>query len=568
MTKIEKFKQELNCVFDDDLHTKQWHNIADWIIISLIILSSVEVFLSTFESITEQIGSVLKFIDYFTITFFTIEVSLRIWCADLLSPKYKGFMGRVRYCFSFYGLIDIISTYPFYLSLFVKIPTAALKIFRVARLLRIFRYMKSFKILEEAISSKKHELGISIAFLGIVTVILSFLLYYAEHDAQPELCENGWQTLVWAFAKYLGDPGKIADFPLVTFWGHFIAALVGILGIAIFAVPAGLIGSGFVEILDEKKHQKNIRENTERIRHSFRWDKDQQYTNLFYVPPFQPIDYMLVRQYLTQEEVVDVARESDIFHLYNTAKAYNTEDQVADRVVVVCTPEFNRSYGVCIDRGSKVTIVSTSSYTEPLTGWFAYHLAKIGGFNYISKEKEVDIDNPVSFYNITDPNANEDLVEYLADINALSASENSWVIPVCFATGPKTREHSVHFCYSPERHDNGYDNPGIILEDTQTFDACAKEMKDVMEAKFSLKTDCNEYYMASKNNVAHYINCKNCFAFRLEGKDFYFPANKVAKIKVIADIFNKHLEPGVAKQLPPEMVERPKNCYGFSDYKA
>jgi len=93
-------------------------------------------------------------------------------------------------------------------------------------------------------------------------------------------------------------------------------------------------------------------------------------------------------------------------------------------------------------------------------------------------------------------------------------------------------------------------------------------MKDVMEAKFSLKTDCNEYYMASKNNVAHYINCKNCFAFRLEGKDFYFPANKVAKIKVIADIFNKHLEPGVAKQLPPEMVERPKNCYGFSDYKA
>ena len=100
--------------------------------------------------------------------------------------------------------------------------------------------MKSFRILGQAISSKKQELTISFAFLSILTVILSFLLYFAEHDAQPVLCENGWKTLVWAFAKYLGDPAKIGDFPLITFWGRIIAAIVGILGIAIFAVPLAL----------------------------------------------------------------------------------------------------------------------------------------------------------------------------------------------------------------------------------------------------------------------------------------------------------------------------------------
>ena len=206
-------------------------------------------FLSTYENVVEKYGHILKIIDWFTTIFFTIEVSLRIWAADLQDEKYKGFKGRLRYCFTFYGLIDILSTYPFYLHFFMPMPYVALKILRVFRLLRIFRYMQSFRILGDAISSKKQELTVSMAFLSILTVILSFLLYFAEHAAQPELCENGWKTMVWAFAKYLGDPGKIADFPMVTVWGNIIAIIVGVLGIAIFAVTAGLISSGFIEVI-------------------------------------------------------------------------------------------------------------------------------------------------------------------------------------------------------------------------------------------------------------------------------------------------------------------------------
>ena len=112
LSKTVSFKQKLNQVFDDNLHTKIWHNILDWVIIGLILVSSLEVFLSTFSGLTENYGGILKFIDVFTTVVFTIEVTLRIWAADALDPKYAGFKGRVRYCFSFYGLIDILSTYP------------------------------------------------------------------------------------------------------------------------------------------------------------------------------------------------------------------------------------------------------------------------------------------------------------------------------------------------------------------------------------------------------------------------------------------------------------------------
>ena len=565
--KGESFRQKLNQVFDDNLHTKVWHNVLDWTIIALIVISTLEVFLSTFSGIAEKYGAILKFIDVFTTIVFTIEVTLRIWTADLLDPKYKGLWGRVKYCFSFYGLVDFLSTYPALLGLFMPIPMSFLKIFRVARLLRIFRYMKSFRILGEAIASKKQELIISLSFLSILTVILSFLLYFAEHNAQPELCENGWKTLVWAFAKYLGDPGKIADFPLVTVWGNIIAALVGVLGICIFAVPAGLVGSGFIEVIEARNHQQEIEDNKEHLRHSFRWEKDTHGgTGLFIVPPFKPVDTILVKQFLTEAEIVEAVKSSDNLHLYNLAKAYNNEDAPADKVVVVACPH-NRPYGCCIDRGSKVTIVSTSGYDEPMTSWVAYHIAKIGGFNYVAKEKELDPDSPVSFYNIEADAEDENLQMFLEDIKGLTGKAGSWVVPMCFCVGPKSRKHEVHLCYSTVKGDHGFDNPGCTVKDVETFKAFTDDLSSTLEDSFGIKTDCNDYYVASQKMLVNLIPGCSGFALRMECRAIYFPADKIARIKAIAEVIARNFEPEAKKTLPPEMLDRPKDCFGYEDYK-
>ena len=190
MTKIEKFKKQLARVFDGDLNTVQWGNVVDYVIIGLIVISTLVVFISTFE-VSPLCERVLHIIDMITVVTFTIEVTLRIWVADELDPEYKGFWGRVKYCCSFYGLVDILSTYTFYVSLIIPLPYAILKSLRVLRLLRIFRYMRSFRLLKEAISSKSKELFISLQFLVVVTLMLSFVLFFYEHAAQPDVYNNG-----------------------------------------------------------------------------------------------------------------------------------------------------------------------------------------------------------------------------------------------------------------------------------------------------------------------------------------------------------------------------------------
>lgn len=208
-------KQKLAAALDDDLHTRVWHNYMDWLIISMILLSTAEIFLSTLHW-SEQGMAILRGIDIATLIFFTIEVSLRLWVVPEIDPKYKGFKGRLRYCTTFYGFIDIISTYPFYLQWLFPLPVMALKGLRMVRVMRIFRlsrYAKSFGLLSTAIREKRHELVVSMQFLVIVTIILSLLLYFFEHDVQPEVYDNGFVSVIWAFAQYIGDPGAFADTP-------------------------------------------------------------------------------------------------------------------------------------------------------------------------------------------------------------------------------------------------------------------------------------------------------------------------------------------------------------------
>ena len=567
LSRVEKFRHELNRVFDDDLHTKQWHNYVDYAIIGLIVISTIEVFLSTYDNIVEKYGRWLNFIDYFTTIFFTIEVTLRIWCADLLDPKYKGFWGRVRYCFSFYGMIDILSTYPFYLNFFVKIPYTALKALRIARLLRIFRYMKAFNILSRAIRSKKQEMMVSLQFLAIVTLILSFILFFVEHEAQPEVYNNGWRSVVWAFAQYIGDPGGFADTPPITLTGRLIACVIGILGIAIFAVPAGLIGSAFTEVMDEDKEDETIQNHIMRMVHSFKFDKDQQHTNLFHVPRYYPLNNILTRKFISEMDIIKAVEASDCFHLYNLANALNRQEQPDDKIVVVNYFK-NRPYGCCIDRGSRVTIIFTSGPAEPMTGWFAYHIAKLGGFNYVSKEVEVDPDNPVTYYNITSEDACPNLRMFLDDINKLTSRPGSWAIPILASNGLKSRPEKIHFCYNTVKGDSSYDDPKALIHDYATFDKLYRDLSEKLLSTYNLVSDKNKWYAVQNNiNVGYHIQASNVFTIRVEAYLWVFDANYLEFIKAISDSIRLTLEPEKEYHLPPEMVTRPLgHDFGFGDY--
>ncbi len=566
MSVFTKLKHELSRVFDDNLHTKQWHNFVDYAIIALIIISTLEVFASTYDVVVERYGKILHIIDYTTTIIFTIEVLLRIWCADMLDKKYKGFWGRVRYCFSFYGMIDILSTFPFYLNFFFSVPYVMLKALRIARLLRIFRYIKAFNILSRAISSKKDEMWVSVQFLAIITLILSFILFFVEHEVQPDVYDNGWKSVVWAFAQYIGDPGNFADTPPVTLVGRLIACVIGILGIAIFAVPAGLIGSGFSDIMAKDAEAAKLKNDIERIIHSFKFEKDQHFTQLFAVPRYKDLNTIVTRQFLTTEDIIKAVEASDCLHLYNMANAMNAEDNPVDRIVVF-NYKRNTPYGCCIDRGSKVTIVFTSGNTESCTSWFAYHIAKLGGFNFISKEEDTDPNNPTSYYTIPHDPKCKHLPLFLEDLNRLTARQGSWAIPILGASGPRSRPHQFHFCYNTKKRDASYDDPQSKITDYATFDRLYTHLSETLERDFNYKCDKNEYYIVGKQNIAHHIKADNIFTLRVECFVWLSDFRRMATIKALADGINAIIEPEVEKQLPPEMVTRVEDHdFGMQDY--
>lgn len=101
LSNAPKIKQQLARIFKDDLQAKDWTKYVNFVILFFIILSVISVFLSTYDDLAVKYAGLITFINVITVAFFTVEVSLRIWCADLLDHKYQGFIGRVRYCFSF-----------------------------------------------------------------------------------------------------------------------------------------------------------------------------------------------------------------------------------------------------------------------------------------------------------------------------------------------------------------------------------------------------------------------------------------------------------------------------------
>lgn len=544
--KVEKFRAELNQVFDDDLHTKQWHNYVDYAIIGLIIISSIEVFLSTYDGIVEHYGKWLHFVDWFTTIFFTIEVSLRIWCADLLDEKYKGFWGRVKYCFSFYGLIDILSTYPFYLNFFVKVPYAALKALRIARLLRIFRYMKAFNILSRAIKAKKQEMMVSLQFLCIVTLILSFILFFVEHEVQPEVYNNGWRSVVWAFAQYIGDPGGFADTPPISLIGRLIACAIGILGIAIFAVPAGLIGSAFTEVMEEDGKIEELKENNYRI-NEFMLVKSIKRGGIYFPAKNISSGDLQLDLGLSDTEIIKAVAASKNLRLKNLAAAISSGPKTD--MIVVNQFYVNNEYGCHIDRGSSVTVVNPLGRGDNGLSYFDWHIAQMGGFNYVANElfsrTHPNPEARCNFYTTADSEGNRVFDAFINDITA-GKTKDDWIVIIAGEQIVKNSPYDFHFELGGERGETSFDFEGCIPWNSELVRQLYEDFSATIEEKLNMKTDMHQIQpKVAEHNLARYLKSKtqaNVLLLTVSYDLMLFNKNVYQAIMKVAEILNRNLE--------------------------
>ena len=545
MKKIENFKKQLARVFDSNLRTRQWENYVDYAIIGLILISTVEVFLSTYDGIVEEYGKLLHIVDYFTTICFTIEVSLRIWAADQIAPEYKGFWGRIRYCFSFYGLIDILSTFPFYVNLFVQVPYMALKILRIARLLRVFRYIKAFGILSRAIKAKKQEMMVSLQFLAIVTLILSFILFFVEHSAQPEVYDNGWKSVVWAFAQYIGDPGGFADTPPITFIGRLIACVIGVLGIAIFAVPAGLIGSAFTEVMDEDSNTEELIKNGNLI-NEYMLVKSVKRAGIFFPAKNISIGDLKLELGLSDAEIIKAVTRAKNLRLKNLANAISSGPKTD--MIVVNQFYVNTQYGSHIDRGSSVTIVNPIGRGDNGLSYFDWHIAQIGGFNYVANELfsriHPDVNRRCNFYTVNEPD-NPAFREFIDDITR-GMSKNDWIVIIAGEQVVKNSPYDFHFELGGERGEASFDFEGCIPWNRDLTKQLYEDFSRTLEEKLKMKTDLHVVQpKVAPKNLARYLITQteaNVLLLTVSYDLMVFKKDVYDAIVNVANVLNRNLE--------------------------
>ena len=545
MTSTENFKKQLARVFDSDLRTRQWENYADYAIMGLIVISTIEVFLSTYDGIVEKYGKFLHFIHYFTTICFTIEVSLRIWAADQISPKYKGFWGRVRYCFSFYGLIDLLSTFPFYVNLFVQVPYMAIKVLRIARLLRVFRYVKAFNILSRAIKAKRQEMVVSLQFLAIVTLILSFILFFVEHNVQPEVYDNGWKSVVWAFAQYIGDPGGFADTPPITLIGRLIACVIGVLGIAIFAVPAGLIGSAFTEVMDEDSKTEELKKNSHRI-NEYMLVKSIKRAGIFFPAKNISIGDLQLELGLADAEIIKAVSNSKNLRLKNLANAISSG--LKTDMIVINQFHVNTLYGSHVDRDSSVTIVNPLGRGDNGLSFFDWHIAQIGGFNYVANElfsrTHSDVNSRCNFYTVDEPN-NPSFKTFIDDITH-GKGKNDWIIVIAGEQIVKNSPYDFHFELGGDCGETSFDFDECIPWNRSLTKQLYEDFSKTLEETIQLKTDLHSVQpKVGAKNLARYLKTQteaNVLLLTISYDLMVFKKNVHEAIINVAKVLNRNLE--------------------------
>lgn len=209
---------------------------------ALIVLSLITFSFDTLPDVSDRTRGILSVFEIITVVIFTLEYILRIIVADR----------RLRFIFSFYGLIDLVAILPFYVA--SGLDLRAIRIFRFLRLVRIlklFRYNQAVERFHRALNIAKEEL-ILFSFVALILLYLSAVgIYYFEHHAQPEQFKSVFHGLWWAVAT-LTTVGYGDVYP-ITVGGKIFTFAILMVGLGIVAVPTGLVASALSQARNEEK---------------------------------------------------------------------------------------------------------------------------------------------------------------------------------------------------------------------------------------------------------------------------------------------------------------------------
>lgn len=219
----------------------------------LILANVLGVILGTVQSIEDAYGEFLAEFEAVSLAAFTIEYLLRLWTCTLKPEYAHPVIGRIRYAFSPMALIDLGSFVGVYLPFhtpdfrYMRI----IRMVRVLRVLKLARYSRALQSFGYVMRQKKEELSLIALFLVVLLVVASSSMYFIENDAQPGAFASIPAAMWWGVAT-LTTVGYGDIYPM-TPMGKFLGAIIALIGIGFFALPAGVLSAAFADELARRR---------------------------------------------------------------------------------------------------------------------------------------------------------------------------------------------------------------------------------------------------------------------------------------------------------------------------
>lgn len=217
------------------------------IFIQVLILISVVTFsMETIPDLEPQTRAILRSIELFSVVIFTIEYLIRIYIAER----------KLKFVFSFFGIIDFLAILPFYLAIGVDLRSLrALRFLRLFRILKLVRYNKAMNQFSRAIKSAKEQIFLFIFITLILVYFAAVGIYYFENKAQPEHFSSIFDSLWWAIIT-LTTVGYGDVYP-ITVGGKVFTFFILMIGLGIVAIPTGIISSALTNSVDNSEPEES-----------------------------------------------------------------------------------------------------------------------------------------------------------------------------------------------------------------------------------------------------------------------------------------------------------------------
>ncbi len=221
-------------------------------IIGLIAFNVLAVVLESVDALSRRYGLFFELFEIFSVLVFTVEYALRLWvCTENPRRLYaRPIVGRLRYAVSPMALIDILAIAPFYLTIFFAIDLRFLRVFRLLRLFKLTRYSPAAEMLGSVVYNERRTLFTAFLLMLVLLIFASSVMYVLESETQPQSFSSIPAAMWWGMVTLTGV--GYGDVTPVTPMGKLLGAFVAVLGIGTFAVPAGILASGFAQEMKKR----------------------------------------------------------------------------------------------------------------------------------------------------------------------------------------------------------------------------------------------------------------------------------------------------------------------------